>query len=120
MSQDVLLSFRQRAPFMVCAKTDDNRQPYRIMDKDGKLIPIGSVAAALNLCCLPWLPISSAPDDARDVLIYDASQAGIGGDSDYGLRVAFKTADGDYVGPGEEHYWPTHWMPLPPPPGERL
>jgi hypothetical protein len=56
-----------------------------------------------------WRPISTAPRDGTDVLIYDPT------DTKNPVAVDWYSHDADTPG------WlgnPTHWQPLPPPPRE--
>lgn len=58
-----------------------------------------------------WQPIETAPRDGSKVLAYDPGWCG-------GTMAIARWWDGEFrTGnlPGEEMY-PTHWMPLPPPP----
>jgi len=61
-----------------------------------------------------WFPIESAPSDGREVLVYDPNR---------GARVATcKESSGCgmlWYPPGDiRPLYPTHWMPLPPPPAK--
>ena len=61
-----------------------------------------------------WQPIETAPKDGTDVLVVAdgvVSEAEYWGD-DRGWWLA-NTAPTDYI---DSQVWPTHWMPLPPPP----
>ncbi len=80
---------------------------------------------------MEWQPIETAPKDGTKVLVY------VRGDSLYPTAASYKSAayfekeygDPDYMEEGwywafgypsdfhEEVIEPTHWMPLPPPPG---
>jgi len=64
---------------------------------------------------MTWKPISSAPRDGTDILIYDA------GTGSYEVSSYWTDTprywDGNW-GDGEYEHTPTHWMPLPEPPKE--
>ena len=65
-----------------------------------------------------WQPIETAPKDGTHVLLGWAVGVGLvlsGYWPDWRGRKAWVTCVGQYQGSAA----PTHWMPLPPPPGER-
>lgn len=64
-----------------------------------------------------WQPIESAPTDGTAVLVSDGRYVGEAQSHDYYGRDAWYWANvypSDY---GADEIYPTHWMPLPTPPG---
>jgi len=59
---------------------------------------------------MEWKPIASAPRDGTEILVglHDGSVAVVWWGR-YGREIGW--TDGDYL-----MTWPSHWMPLPPPP----
>ena len=59
-----------------------------------------------------WMPIDSAPKDGTEVLVWDGAIRGV---------LIAEHAHGAWIvcdGEGWERISPTHWQPLPPPPGD--
>lgn len=76
---------------------------------------------------MEWQPIETAPRDGTNILIYvpRAAEAGDMATVHWHAR-GWHASDGAWVSTygevGHDEWYasdPTHWMPLPPPPGER-
>lgn len=62
-----------------------------------------------------WLPIETAPKDERDILGWCAYTTG----DFYAESIFWGSTTGTWVTTVEmEEAFPTHWMPLPPPPSD--
>lgn len=58
-----------------------------------------------------WQPIETAPRDGADILVWDGDNISIAFGRSNGTFEHVHFACGDIV-----ESFPTHWMPLPPPP----
>ena len=84
-----------------------------------------------------WKPIETAPKDGTDVLLASAGRVTVGQwhDESWPTAAEYHATTGEYLGqyetgecvPASWMSWdggfaeadpPTHWMPLPPPPGD--
>jgi hypothetical protein len=61
---------------------------------------------------MAWQPIESAPKDGTRVMLADAEWTDIGR-----WRIESQLWMDDDDAGWTDPFWPTHWMPLPPPPG---
>jgi len=64
-----------------------------------------------------WQPIETAPKDGTDVLLAGTGTYDVTVGSFYKATKGPSVCDGWYYQDGSSRIEPTHWMPLPPPPG---
>ena len=66
-----------------------------------------------------WQPISTAPKDMTDILLWDGISVSVGSWCTGNIHGGFWVSPdfGDWNAPGWE---PTHWMPLPEPPVDEI
>jgi hypothetical protein len=63
-----------------------------------------------------WQPIETAPRDGTHVLGYEDGEMTVIHWSDHPPTSSYKGGYWNNIYCNDGEWWPTHWMPLPPPP----